>query len=71
MCYNNNVIKERKEVIRMDYLHKMLTKYGKIIEDKEYKTTEGNYIRFTTFEYAETRHIVVMCDGAIISIAEQ
>ena len=51
--------------------YKILVRYGKIIADKQHETTEGNFIRFTTFEYQGFYYIAVICNGAVMAIAEK
>ena len=48
----------------------ILRHYGKIIGDKEHKTTEGMFIRFTTFKYNEQYYIVIIVNGIVIAISE-
>lgn len=54
----------------MKEMYNTLRHYGEIIADKEHKTTEGVYIRFTTFKYEEQYYIVVMVDGNLMAISE-
>lgn len=54
----------------MKEMYNTLRHYGEIIADKEHKTTEGMYIRFTTFKYEEQYYIVVMADGILMAISE-
>ena len=51
--------------------YKTLVRYGRIIADKEHETTEGLFIRFTTFEYRGTYYVVTMIDGNVFMIAEK
>lgn len=54
----------------MKEMYNLLRHYGEIIGDKEHKTTEGNFIRFTTFKYEEQYYIVIMVDGILMAISE-
>lgn len=54
----------------MKEMYNTLRHYGEIIADKEHKTTEGMYIRFTTYKYEEQYYIVVMADGILMAISE-
>ena len=55
----------------MDKLFNTLRHYGKILADKNHETTEGHFIRFTTYEYNEMHYIVTMFDGVVFTIAEK
>ena len=55
----------------MKQLFHDLRAYGTIIADKEHKTTEGHYIRFTTYELAGEIYVLTMCDGEPIVIGER
>ncbi len=48
----------------------ILRHYGEIIADKNHETTEGNFIRFTTFKYNDIYYIVIMCNGILVAISE-
>lgn len=54
----------------MNEMYNELRHYGEIIADKTHETTEGNFIRFTTFKYREMYYIVVMADGILLAISE-
>lgn len=54
----------------MNEMYNTLRHYGEIIADKEHKTTEGMFIRFTTYKYEEQYYIVVMADGILMAISE-
>ena len=55
----------------MTQTYDLLRHYGKIVADKEHETTEGIFIRFTTFEYNNTYYVVTKIDGAVFMIAEK
>lgn len=55
----------------MKHLYNDLRHYGKIIADKEHETTEGLFIRFTTYLYNDTYYVVTMVDGDVFMIAEK
>ena len=52
-------------------MYKTLVRYGEIIADKNHETTEGNFIRFTTFKYNDTYYVAVKCNGEVILVAEK
>ena len=54
----------------MNEMYNELRRYGEIIADKNHETTEGHFIRFTTFKYREMYYIVVMTDGILLAISE-
>ena len=45
--------------------------YGEIIADKNHETTEGHFIRFTTYKYEDRYYVVTMFDGDVIFIGEK
>ena len=55
----------------MKELYDALRHYGEIITDKNHETTEGHFIRFTTFKYNNAYYVVTMFDGQIIMVAEK
>lgn len=55
----------------MEKLYNELRHYGKILADKNHETTEGHFIRFTTYEYNDVYYIVTMFDGVVFTIAEK
>jgi hypothetical protein len=57
--------------ISMQVVYDELRRYGRIIADKEHKTTEGMFIRFTTFEFENMYYVVTKIDGAVFMIAEK
>ena len=54
----------------MKEMYNTLRHYGEIIADKEHETTEGMFIRFTTYKYEEQYYIVIMADGNLMAISE-
>ena len=54
------------EIIMYDELRR----YGNIIADKNHETTEGHFIRFTTYEFEDMYYIVVMFDGDVMMVVE-
>lgn len=57
--------------ISMQVVYDELRRYGRIIADKEHKTTEGMFIRFTTFEFEDMYYVVTKIDGVVFMIAEK
>jgi hypothetical protein len=55
----------------MEEMYKTLVRYGKIIADKNHETTEGNFIRFTTFKHNDKYYVAVKCNGVVILVAEK
>lgn len=55
----------------MKQLYNDLRHYGEIIADKNHETTEGNFIRFTTFKYEDNFYIITMFNGDVIMITEK
>lgn len=47
-----------------------LRRYGNIIVDKNHETTEGHFIRFTTYEFEDRYYVVVMFDGDVMMVVE-
>ena len=56
-------------VMRMMYDE--LRRYGRIIADKNHETTEGHFIRLTTYEFEGMYYVVTMFDGTVFSVAEK
>ena len=54
----------------MNKMYDILRHYGEIIADKNHDTTEGNFIRFTTFKYGKSYFIVTMFNGDVMAISE-
>lgn len=59
------------EKISMEIAYNELRHYGRIIADKEHETTEGMFIRFTTYEFEDVYYVVTMIDGDVFMIAEK
>lgn len=59
------------EKISMEIAYNELRHYGRIIADKEHETTEGMFIRFTTYEFEDVYYVVTMVDGDVFMIAEK
>ena len=55
----------------MEKLYNELRHYGEILADKSHETTEGHFIRFTTYVYNDVHYIVTMFDGVVFTIAEK
>ena len=55
----------------MKIMYDELRHYGEIIADKNHETTEGHFIRFTTYLFKDKYYIVTMFDGDVLMIAEK
>lgn len=55
----------------MKGLYNELKHYGKIIADKNHETTEGHFIRFTTYLFEDRYYVVTMFDGDLVMVAEK
>lgn len=55
----------------MKQLYNELKHYGEIIADKNHETTEGNFIRFTTYKHNNIFYVVTMFNGDVMMIAEK
>ena len=55
----------------MTNLYNTLRHYGKVLADKNHETTEGHFIRFTTYEYEDRYYVVTMFDGVVMTVAEK
>lgn len=55
----------------MKMMYDELRRYGKILADKNHETTEGTFIRFTTYEFEGMYYVVTMVDGAVFMVAEK
>ena len=51
-------------------MYNELRRYGNIISDKNHETTEGHFIRFTTYEFEDNYYVVVMFDGDVMMVVE-
>lgn len=54
-----------------EIMYKELTRYGRIIADKEHETTEGHFIRVTAYEFEDMYYVVFMIDGYVFAVAEK
>ena len=52
-------------------MYNELRHYGKIIADKNHETTEGHFIRFTTYLFEDKYYVVTMFDGIVVMVAEK
>jgi predicted Holliday junction resolvase-like endonuclease len=69
-----NIEVKRKEVIKMtnfEIMYNELRRYGEIIADKSHETTEGHFIRFTSYKFEDVYYVVTMFDGVVFSVAEK
>ena len=55
----------------MTNLYNTLRHYGKVLADKNHETTEGHFIRFTSYEYKDRYYVVTMFDGVVMTVAEK
>ena len=55
----------------MEIMYNELKHYGEIIADKNHETTEGHFIRFTTYLFEDRYYVVTMFDGVVLMIAEK
>ena len=55
----------------MEIMYNELKHYGEIIADKNHKTTEGHFIRFTTYLFEDRYYVVTMFDGDVFMVAEK
>ena len=55
----------------IETMYNTLKRYGKIVADKNHETTEGHFIRFTTYKHNDTYYVVVMFDGVVLIVAEK
>lgn len=56
--------------ISKQIMYDELRRYGDIIADKNHETTEGHFIRFTTYEFEDRYYVVVMYDGDVMMVVE-
>jgi hypothetical protein len=54
----------------MQVMYDELRRYGDIIADKNHETTEGHFIRLTTYKYNTIHYTVVVCNGTLVAISE-
>ena len=57
--------------IPMEDAYNDLRHYGEIIADKDHETTEGHFIRFTTYKFEDRYYVVTKFDGDVFMIAEK
>ena len=57
--------------MNMNTMYNELKHYGEIIADKNHETTEGHFIRFTTYLFEDRYYVVTMFDGVVIVVAEK
>lgn len=55
----------------MEIMYDELRRYGEIIADKNHETTEGHFIRFTTYLFEDKYYVVTMFDGDVFMVAEK
>lgn len=55
----------------MEIMYNELRHYGEIIADKNHETTEGHFIRFTTYKFEDRYYVVTMFDGVVLMVAEK
>ena len=55
----------------MKIMYDELKHYGEIIADKNHETTEGHFIRFTTYLFEDRYYVVTMFDGVVLMVAEK
>jgi hypothetical protein len=54
-----------------EMMYNELKHYGEIIADKSHETTEGHFIRFTSYKFEDRYYVVTMFDGVVIVVAEK
>ena len=59
------------ERVSMEIMYNELRHYGRIIADKNHETTEGHFIRFTTYVFEGMYYVVTMFDGTVVTVAEK
>jgi hypothetical protein len=47
-----------------------LLAYGEIIADEDYETTNGHFVRITTFQMNGEKFVLVRRDGEVITVGE-
>lgn len=58
-------------MISMQVMYDELRRYGDIIADKNHETTEGHFIRFTTYHFEGKYYVATMVDGVLFMVAEK
>ena len=56
---------------KMEMMYSELQRYGRIVADKNHETTEGHFIRLTTYMFEDMYYVVTMFDGVIFSVVEK
>ena len=59
------------ERVVMEMMYNELKHYGRIIADKNHETTEGHFIRFTTYVFEGMYYVVTMFDGTVVTVTEK
>ena len=59
------------ERVSMEIMYNELKHYGRIIAHKNHETTEGHFIRFTTYVFEGVYYVVTMFDGTVVTVAEK
>ena len=59
------------ERVSMEIMYNELRHYGRIIANKNHETTEGHFIRFTTYVFEGMYYVVTMFDGTVVTVAEK
>ena len=59
------------ERVSMEIMYNELRHYGRVIADKNHETTEGHFIRFTTYVFEGMYYVVTMFDGTVVTVAEK
>lgn len=47
-----------------------LRTYGEIIADEDYETTDGHFVRITTYQMNGEKFVLVMRDGEVITVGD-
>ena len=55
----------------MKIMYDELRHYGNIIADRNHETTDGHFIRFTTYEFKNKYYVVTMFDGVVLWLQEK
>lgn len=55
----------------MQVMYDELRRYGDVIADKNHETTEGHFIRFTTYKFEDRYYVVTMFDGIVLMVTEK
>ena len=56
--------------ISKQIMYDELRRYGNIISEKNHETTEGHFIKFTTYEFEDRYYVVIMFDGDVMMVVE-